>query len=306
MRNWLTRAGVVVAACFISFAAHANGVAPAPTGLIPTNNDAFRELESRYLFGFTFGTDTGAEGEREIELETTAGFQRRGGTFHAVEQEFEFEFVPSQFNHLEFSLHGVDIHAQPVSGIDNVNQTALSGFSVNYLQSIIARGPGAPFGVAVSIQPEYDWVDGTSGTRTHGYSAQTKLLIDTEIIPQRLFAAVNAIYAPEISRAKGDSFWSRTASFGLTGALATRVLPKLTLGAEAEYYRSYDSFGMSRLQGQAAYIGPTFHYQFTHKIFMSAAWSTQFWGHASGETGRHLDLTNFQQQKANIKLGFEF
>ena len=306
MRIWIPCAGAIVAACCVSFAAHASASAPAPSGLIPTNNDAFRELESRYLFGFTFGTDTGAEGEREIELETTANFQKRGGSFRAIEQELEFEYVPSQFNHLEFSLHGVNIHAHQVADIRDTNQTALSGFSINYLQTIIARGPGAPLGVAVSIQPEHDWVDGTSGNRTHSYSAQTKLLIDTEIVPQRLFAAVNAIYTPEISRAKGDNFWSRSASFGLTGALAARVLPKLTLGAEAEYYRSYDGFGMSQLQGQAAYVGPTLHYQFTHKIFLSAAWSTQVWGHAASETGRHLDLTNFQKQKANIKLGFEF
>ena len=62
--------------------------------------------------------------------------------------------------------------------------------------------------------------------------------------------------------------------------MAYRVAPKVTFGGESEYYRSYGGFGFGTFDGSALYPGPTLHIQFTPKIFLAAAWSTQFAGHA--------------------------
>ena len=59
------------------------------------------------MFGFTEGADIGAEGEKAIEFETTTSFGMRGGTFGAIEQEIEFESVPSQFFGYDLSAHGL-------------------------------------------------------------------------------------------------------------------------------------------------------------------------------------------------------
>ena len=42
--------------------------------------DSSRELESKYIFGFTVGSDIGPEGERELESTTKVDFQKRGGS----------------------------------------------------------------------------------------------------------------------------------------------------------------------------------------------------------------------------------
>jgi hypothetical protein len=87
--------------------------------------------------------------------------------------------------------------------------------------------------------------------------------------------------------------------------MAYRVAPKVTLGGEVEYYRAYDGFGFNTYNGGAFYLGPTLHVQFSPKIFLAAAWSFQIAGHAQGETG-NFDVTNFERQYANLKVGFEF
>ena len=47
------------AALLVVFPAFASAQEPTP--------DSFRELETKYIFGFTFGSDIGPEGERELE-----------------------------------------------------------------------------------------------------------------------------------------------------------------------------------------------------------------------------------------------
>ncbi len=265
----------------------------------------YYELETKYLFGFTNGTDIGAEGEKELEAETTAALGMHGGTYRAIEQEFEFENIPSQYWGYEASAHVLSQQIKDVAGLDNLNQTTFAGLSWKPKFLLIGRGPGNPIGLSISVQPAWDRIDGTSGVHTTAFSMETRIAADTELIPNMLYAATNLIYAPEIVREPGDSSWSRSSGFGATAAMAYRVTPKVTLGGEVEYYRAYGGFGFDALDGSAFYLGPTLHVQFTPKIWLAAAWSTQVAGHAQGQAG-NLDLSDFSRQRANLKLGFEF
>jgi hypothetical protein len=283
----------------------------ATSGAVPpamaeqASSSRYYELETKYLFGFTEGTDIGAEGEKEIELETTAGFGMHGGTYRALEQELEFEQVPSQYWGYELSAHGIWNSINNVDGLDNRDSANFAGLSWKPKFLLVGRGPGSPIGLSISVQPEWGRIDGTGGGPETSFSMETKLAADTELIPNMLYAAVNLIYGPEIARAPQDSSWSRASEFGATAAMAYRVAPKVTLGGEVQYYRAYDGFGFDRFSGSALYIGPTLHIQFNPKVFLAAAWSAQVAGHADGEPG-NLDLTNFTRQMANLKLGFEF
>jgi hypothetical protein len=267
--------------------------------------DRFYELETKYLFGFTEGTDIGAEGENEIELETSGAFIKRGGRYHAIEQEIEYENVPTQFWGNEFSAHFLSQQISNVQGLDNLSQTGFSGLSWKPKWLIIGRGPGNPIGLSLSVQPEWERLDGTSGAHSSNFSMETRLAADTELIPNMFYAAVNLFYGPEITRSSGDSGWGHGSSLGASVAAAYRVAPKLTLGAEAEYDLAYEGLGLNTFDGAGLFVGPTLHVQFSPKIFLAAAWSVEVSGHASGDAGR-LDLTNFERQRANLKLGFEF
>jgi hypothetical protein len=265
----------------------------------------YYELETKYIFGFTAGTDIGAEGEKELESETTGGFGKRGGSYRSIEQEFEFEHVPSQYWGYELSIHGLSQQINGVAGLDDLHRGDFAGLSFKPKWLIIGRGPGNPIGLSLSVQPEWGRSVGATGVHANSFSLTTRLAADTELIPNMLYAAANLIYEPEVERAPGDPSWSRASGFGATAAMAYRVTPQVTLGGEVEYYRSYEGFGFDALEGAAFYVGPTLHVQFTPKIFLAAAWSFQVAGRAQGETG-NLDLTNFERQYANLKVGFEF
>jgi hypothetical protein len=265
--------------------------------------DPYHELETKYLFGFTEGADIGAEGEKSIELESTSQLGLRNGTYGALEQEVEFEGVPTQYFGYELSAHGLAYSVNNVDGMPDAHGVNFSGLSAELRYLLIGRGPGSPFGVTLVAEPEWARID-DGGQPITDYNVTFRAIADTELIPNRLYAAVNLLYNPDYARSPGSS-WERAAQYGVTGGLAYRIAPKITVGGEAEYYRNYDGFAFQSFQGEAFYLGPTLHIQFNGRIMLAAAWSTQIGGHAAGENFG-LDLTNFPQQRGNLKFEVEF
>jgi Putative MetA-pathway of phenol degradation len=268
-----------------------------------TAPDPFHELETKYIFGFTEGADIGAEGEQSIELETTTELGRRGGHYGTIEQEIEYESVPTQSFGYELSAHMLGYSLHGVEGEADAQGANFSGLSTELRYLVIGRGPGSPFGVTIVAEPEWARVD-DAGRPITDFSSNFRGIVDTELISNRLYGAINLIYAPDVAQSPGQP-WLQSSTLGATGAMAYRFAPKVTAGAELEYYRDYDGFAFQSLQGQALYLGPTLQIQFTGKIMLSAAWSTQVAGHATGET-HGLDLTNFPQQRGNLRVEFEF
>ena len=291
--------GVVAVAMVSSGAALADDVGVAP----PV--DSFHELETKYIFGFTTGADIGVPGEQSIEFETTAAFQKRGGHYSAVEQEIEFEGVPTDFFAYELSAHGAYHSISGTSGLDDINRIGFSGLSTALSFAILHRGPESPIGLTFVAAPEWERIDGDSGQFTRDVSSTFTLIADTELIANRLYGAVNISYAPEVGKAADDVDWQHSSTLGLTGALAYRVAPKITLGGELEYYRVYDGLLSDTFAGNAFYAGPTLHIQFDSKTMLAAAFSTQVDGQAAGERN-NLDLTNFGRYRFNTKFEKEF
>jgi len=267
--------------------------------------DVFHEAESKYLFGFIDGADIGNEGEKSIEFETTSNFTKRGGRYSAVEQEIEFEHVPTQYFAYELSAHGMAHSISGVEGLDDINQVAFSGASANLRYLIIGRGPGSPIGLTISAEPEWSRIDGTDGTQTQDYSTEFRIVADTELVPNRLFAALNIIYTPETAKGAGDAAWQNSSGFGLSTALAYRVTPTVALGAALEYDRAYDGLAFQTFDGNALYVGPTLQINFSPKILLAATFMAQVAGHAVDDP-RALDLTNFSEYRANMKFEVEF
>src|SRR5215467_2556294 len=66
----------------------------------------WREIETKYIFGFTTGSGIGIEGEKEFTIDTIGRFGKRDGRYSATETKYEFEFTPSQFVQIEFGALG--------------------------------------------------------------------------------------------------------------------------------------------------------------------------------------------------------
>jgi hypothetical protein len=273
------------AALLVVFPAFASAQAPTP--------DSFMELETKYIFGFTFGSDIGTEGERELELTTNVNFQKRTGSYVALKQEAELEYNPTDSFQIELGAAGVYHAISGVEGFDDFHGADFGGLSSTFRYLLVVRGPGSPIGLQIAVEPEWSRVN-DAGKLVTTFEAETRIIADTELVPDRLFAAFNLIYTPEIEREFGSPDWKRASTLGVLGALTYRIMPKVALGAELEYYRVHDGLGLNTLAGDALYLGPTCHMQVTNKFILSAAFSTQIAGHAVGNAN-FLDLTNFSR-----------
>jgi hypothetical protein len=164
--------------------------------------------------------------------------------------------------------------------------------------------PASPVAVTVSFEPSYRAFDETSGAPVQNYEFETKIMADVEVVKNRVYAAVNVIYEPEITRV-ADGSWEKESTFGVTGAVSFRLLPELLVGAEVDYYRHYDGLYLKTFTGDALFIGPTVYYKFTRKMFMTAAWNAQVWGRETG-SDHHLNLEEFSRSRAKLKVAVEF
>lgn len=295
-----------------------------PYGLRPAS-DKFHEIETHYIFGFTDGSDIDAEGEKELEFITKVNQGRRRrtialdsedfvtgnlslpeGSYRSIEQKVEFEHTLTQNFQYALGISGVNHRIRGVQGIGDLTNTSLRGLSGEFRYVLVGRGPGSPFGVTLQAEPEWGHVSGTSGQRETAFEVETRLVVDTELIQNRLYAAVNLLYEPEISRGSGEYKWERESTFGITGGVTYRVTPQIALGGGLQYYRAHaDGFWCNKLEGQALFAGPTLYARLDRKVFVSAAFSAQVAGHAAGET-RGLDLANFNRYMARLQFGVEF
>src|SRR3978361_2515457 len=71
-------------------------------------------IDTEHLFGFMIGTDVGNVGEREFQSQTTGRFAKSAGSYRAVGQELELEFVPARNSRIEL---GTKIAPHDIIGV---------------------------------------------------------------------------------------------------------------------------------------------------------------------------------------------
>jgi hypothetical protein len=264
----------------------------------------YREIETKYIFGFTEGSSIGLEGEKEISSETVAGIGKRDGRYFATQTKLEFEHTPTQFFQFELGALVTTHDIRMVTDFDDRNARNFAGLFGELRYLLIGRGPGSPVGVTVSLEPVWRRIDETSGERVTNFELETKLHVDTELIENRVYLGFNAIYEPEWTRTSAGEI-ERESSLGFSGAVAFRFVPEVLVGAEVGYFRHYDGIAVNMFTGDALFVGPTLYVQLARKAFMTAAWSTQISGHAVDDP-RSLNLADFPRHRAKLKFAFEF
>jgi hypothetical protein len=264
----------------------------------------WRDIETKYIFGFTTGSGIGLEGEKEFTVDTIARLGKRDGRYTATETKYEFEFTPSQFIQIEFGALGSSHSIGGVTGLDDRNQIALSGGFAELRYLALERTSSNPLAVTLAIEPTVRMRDETGGERVHNYELEAIINADLELVKNRLFAGFNLLYEPEVTWGPLDEV-QREAKFGGSAALSLRIAPNVVIGAEAWYLRHYDAANLTAFTGDAVMLGPTLYVQFTPKMFMTAAWNTQVWGREIGNPGS-LNLAEFQRHRARLKFAWEF
>ena len=265
---------------------------------------SWRDLETKYIFGFTTGSGIGLEGEKEFTTDTIGRFGKRGGHYAATETKYEFEFTPTQFIQIEFGALGSTHHISGVPDLDDRRQFAFTGAFAEFRYLALERTSSNPLAVTLAFEPTVRRIDETGGERVRNYEFETIINADLELLKNRLFAGFNVLYEPEITWGAAGEV-QREAKFGGSAALSLRVASNVVLGGEVWYLRHYDAANLTAFAGDAAMLGPTLYVQFTPKMFMTAAWNAQVWGREIGNPVS-LNLAEFQRHRARLKFAWEF
>jgi hypothetical protein len=265
---------------------------------------SWREIETKYIFGFTIGSGVGLEGEKEFTVDTIGRFGKRDGHYAATETKYEFEFTPSQFIQIEFGALGSTHNVGGVTDLDDRNQVALAGGFAELRYLAIERTSNNPLSVTLAFEPTVRRIDETDGDRVRNFEFETAINADLELIRNRLYAGFNLLYEPEVTQtALGETL--REAKFGGSAALSFRLASNVVLGGEVWYLRHYDAANLTAFTGDAVLLGPTLYVSFTPKMFMSAAWNAQVWGREVGNPVS-LNFSEFQRHRAKLKFAWEF
>jgi hypothetical protein len=279
-------------------------------GACAQNVDPFaREIETKYIFGFTEGSGVGLEGEKEFSLDTEARLGKGGGSrYWASETKAEFEFTPNQYVQFEFgpfmSAHSI----KDVTDLDNRNAVALGGVFGEMRYMLLERTSENPLAVTLSVEPEWRRIDETSGTRVQNFELETKVNADLELIKNRLYLGANLLYEPEATKDPDHmgAGWAMESQGGVSGALSYRVLPTVLVGGEIWYLHHYDGAFFNQYTGSATYLGPTLFVQLSPKMFIAAAWNVQVRGTEVGDPTAKLNLSEYSRQRAKFKVAVEF
>jgi hypothetical protein len=259
-------------------------------------------VDTEFIFGFTAGADVGELGEKELEHQTAVQWGKRGGRYGGLTDQLRYETSPVQNFRFEIGAP-IDYYClSGVPGLDQRNQLSLDGLVAEFKYRLFDRDH-APFGLMVSAEPHWNRTDEISGERLDGYGGELMVVLDRELVKDRLFAAVNLIDEPEIARSQRQ--WQRESMLGITAAVTTQLKPGLFIGGEASHLRKYEGVDLDTPAGQAFFLGPNFYLRLSRSLALSGAWSVQLTGHATEVPGA-LDLTKFTRQQALLRVEYNF
>ena len=263
------------------------------------------------MFGFVDGSDTGAKGERTPFQESVIRLSRGNGEFAALRGSLGLAYSISDSTIVWLS--GANAYEQNtgtagITAANDFSPTSSLGFgaSAGLKYRVLERGP-SPVGVSVQIEPSWERTSkNASGLGTQRtIASEFKLIMDTALLPDRLFAALNLTYEPE-ARFSRERAVERESSVEIAAAVSARALDKVFIGAEVRYLTKYQSYFLVEPLGRVLFVGPTLYFTFGESAYAGIAWSVQVVGRAREDPTRNLDLVNFEHHQARLKMGFTF
>jgi hypothetical protein len=261
-------------------------------------------IDTEHIYAFMIGTDVGELGEREFQSETTGRFSKEAGTYQAVGQQAELEFVPIKNFRIEIgtTLAAHNIESVP-SFVDRM-QVNWQGASLDLRYRFLDRGT-APFGLTLALESHGNRIDETSAAPARNYGTELTLALERDLIPGRAIATFNLGYQPEWTHFAGAPTEEQESTLAVAVGVMAKLRPNFLFGGEVRYFRRYDGIGLDELAGQALFIGPTAYFQLSERARLTANWSVQAWGRPAGSNAT-LDLVNFERHQAKLVFGVNF
>jgi hypothetical protein len=284
------------------------------------------------IFGFTTGSDVNDLGALSGALEYNGAYGARFGRFQGHLGKVQLSYSPLPCLEVGPTIQGFAAGA----GLTTYGLSARQfGGTVEIKYKLLGR---AVHGVGLTITTEpgafsrrYDTLANAGGfpvfadpfgnaLRPSGavYSNLARILIDGELVKDRLYGAINlehaATWDDPVTQFNGVRVkdFAKTSGFNIRASLSAKLTDTFYLGVEGSHQRAYLGTFLNRDLGNAWYAGPTFYWQATEKLAVTGAYSYQFAGQTesfaipAGRSGKNVDLFNFNRHQAKLKLGYSF
>jgi hypothetical protein len=282
------------------------------TTTVPCRADGARgvaqklEVDTEDLFGFVEGSDIGDKSEKELESDAIIRAGRSTGHFADAATEFQYKYTVFQNFRISAAATFAYYDIAGVPDMDDRRAAAVQSLSFDARFRLLDRNR-SPFGLTLSVEPHWGFADETSGARISHFGWEGDLMMDRELLPDRLFSALNLHFDTDrtVVRGGGGDGVELQPTTGIGMALANQVMTGVWTGGEVRYYRSYEGAALETFTGQALYLGPTLYAKLGEKAWLSATFSFQLWGGAVSTPGA-LDLTNFERYQAKLRFGYMF
>lgn len=266
-------------------------------------------IETENLFGFTLGSDTEEEGARGVAVESVGRFGKRDAHYGALGQKLEASYGVTDDLSVSAALLGDHhrVRARPSgSAFEDVDARYMfNGFGGELRYRFLDR-KRSPFGLTLHLEPSIALSDELTGLRGRKYGSENKLILDRELVPDRLFAAFNLLHEIERVREKGSTEIERASKAGASLSVAARLGDTpVFLGAETRYLRAYQGFSFARSTGDAWYAGPFVAARVGEHLWFNLAYSGLIGGRER-DTGLRPNLTDFERHQVRLKVGYEF
>ncbi len=269
--------------------------------------DSIPQVPNDDIFGFTTPTDIGKAGDTNFANENDGRFGKRAGGYRALDSKLEFSRTLPGDWWIAGSLFSAHNRAQDVPGLMNVDHFAFDGLSFEIEHRILARSVNNPFAASISVEPRWGRVDPVSGRLANSVGAAFKLFVDAVVLPDKLFWAVNLIWAPQSAQNQNNrDRWMGSSTTLASTALTYRISNQLFAGVEGCYMSAYEGAWPTHSLGNAFYLGPTALWRITDKISFNTTFQPQVFGRSKLNPNQDLDLDNFERAQFRAKLAVTF
>jgi hypothetical protein len=155
----------------------------------------------------------------------------------------------------------------------------------------------SPFGMTLTVNPEWRRTDPASGRYNDNFAVTAALLIDKEVIADKLFMVLNLVYSPTFLPL--NDRWLRDDSFTVLVGGSYVITPDVLIGAEIRHENLAPNLSPN---AHALYVGPHMFLQLAESLTASFAWAFQI----PDLGAHHADLANFERYEAGLRVVYSF
>lgn len=283
------------------------------------------EVPGGDIFGFSDATDIGDPCSWGLSNELTGFAGKRDGRYLALTNKTEIGYTYSDRVAFAFAMFNTYHRWSNVTAVQDAlagtgagvaltdwNKLQFDGLSGEILFRPIARSPGQPFALTVSVEPRWSRIDlfNSTGYPAEFYAGEFKLFVDVALT-ENLFAAMNVIYA--LATQKYDipgANWVDASATSVSAALTARIhaaekafVEGVFLGAEVRFLSAFTGLFLNQNVGNALFAGPNLAIAFQGGRMLNLVWTPQVSGRARPASAPGaLDLDNLERHQFRVKF----